>query len=170
MVVTTPLLEECEDDTHTLEIGTWESFGTPETSGFNCKGQNTSTWNVPYIIGKLSKCRCRKWPRMNNLDIYNASYDKKKPRESNWQFDSQPLKVRNWPNPGVCKWSVTHCWKAFKECYKFFLDLIPIESLSKELWTRKVPEVQIGIISGFLLGSPKTKSHSNVGVIERHKE
>jgi len=28
-------------------------------------------------------------------------YGKKKGRESNWQFDSQPLKVRNRPNSGV---------------------------------------------------------------------
>ncbi len=39
--VTTPLLEECEDDTHTLEMGTWESSGTPETSEFDYRGQNT---------------------------------------------------------------------------------------------------------------------------------
>jgi hypothetical protein len=42
MNVATPLLKECEDDTHTPEMGTWESFGTPKTSEFNCKGQNTS--------------------------------------------------------------------------------------------------------------------------------
>jgi hypothetical protein len=42
MNVATPLLKECEDDTHTPEMGTWESFGTPKTSKFNCKGQNTS--------------------------------------------------------------------------------------------------------------------------------
>jgi hypothetical protein len=36
--VTTPLLEECEDDTHTLEMGTWESSGTPETSEFDYRG------------------------------------------------------------------------------------------------------------------------------------
>jgi len=39
--VATPLLEECEDDTHTLEMGTWESSGTPETSEFDYRGQNT---------------------------------------------------------------------------------------------------------------------------------
>ncbi len=31
-IVATPLLEECEDDTHILEMGTWESSETPETS------------------------------------------------------------------------------------------------------------------------------------------
>jgi hypothetical protein len=32
VAIATPRLEECEDDTHTLEMGTWESFGTPKTS------------------------------------------------------------------------------------------------------------------------------------------
>jgi hypothetical protein len=36
-----PTLRECEGEIHTPEIGTWESFGTPETSEFNCRGQNT---------------------------------------------------------------------------------------------------------------------------------
>ncbi len=67
--VATLLLEECEDDTHTPEMGTWESTGTPETSEFDYRGQNASHWNVLYVIGKLSKCRCRKWARMNHLDI-----------------------------------------------------------------------------------------------------
>jgi hypothetical protein len=41
--VTTPLLEECEDDTHIPKMGTWESFRTLETLEFDCRGQNTST-------------------------------------------------------------------------------------------------------------------------------
>ncbi len=35
--VTTPLLEKCEDDIHIPEMGTWESFETPETSEFDCR-------------------------------------------------------------------------------------------------------------------------------------
>jgi hypothetical protein len=35
--VATPLLEECEDDTHIPKMGTWESSGTPKTSEFNCR-------------------------------------------------------------------------------------------------------------------------------------
>jgi hypothetical protein len=53
-------------------------------------------------------------------------------------LNSRPLKVRNRPDPGVCRWSATHRWKAFKESYKFASDLIPIQALSKELWTHKV--------------------------------
>jgi hypothetical protein len=128
-----PTLRECEDETRTLETGTWESSGTTEISEFDYRGQNTSHWGVLYIIEKLSKCRCRKWARMGHLDIYNTSYGKKKGRESNWQFDSQPLKIENRHDPGACRWSATHCWKALEESYKFNLDLIPIGGLSKKL-------------------------------------
>ncbi len=38
-----PTLRECEDETHTPEMGTCESFGTPKTSELNFKGQNTSS-------------------------------------------------------------------------------------------------------------------------------
>jgi len=53
-----PVLKECEDEIHILKMGTWESSRTPETSEFDCKGQNISHWGVFYTIGKLSKCRC----------------------------------------------------------------------------------------------------------------
>jgi len=56
-----PTLRECEDEIHTPEMGTWESSETPKTLEFNYRGQNTLHWGVLYIIGKLSKCRCRKW-------------------------------------------------------------------------------------------------------------
>jgi hypothetical protein len=94
----------------------------------------------------------------------------KKGRESNWQFDSRPLKVRNWPDSGVCRWSVTHHWKALEKSYKFSLDLIPIEGLNWELWAPKVPWVQTGTVSGLLLGSSGTKSHSDVGVVGKRRE
>jgi hypothetical protein len=76
--VATLLQEECEDEIHTPEMGTWECAETPETSKFDYKGQNTLHWSIIYIIGKLSKRRCRKWARMNHLDIWNTSYGKKK--------------------------------------------------------------------------------------------
>jgi hypothetical protein len=70
-----------------------ESFKTPKSLEFDCKGQNTSYWGVLYIIRKLSKCRCRKWARLSHLDICSISYGWKKGYESNWQFGSRPLKV-----------------------------------------------------------------------------
>ncbi len=97
-----PILEEWKDDSLIPKMGTWESAWTLKISEFNCRGQNTSHWGVLYIIRKLSKCRCWKWPHMSHLDICSTSYDQKRGRESNWQFDSQPLKVRNRPDLGVC--------------------------------------------------------------------
>jgi len=41
-IVATPLLEECEDDIHTPEMGIWESSKTLKTSEFDFRGQNTS--------------------------------------------------------------------------------------------------------------------------------
>ncbi len=128
-----PTLRECEDETHTPEMGTWESSETPEISEFDCRGQNISHWGVLYFMGKLSKCRCRKWVRINHLDICNTSYGKKKGQESNWQFDSQPQKVKNRLDPDACKWSATHRWKALDESYNLASNLVPIEGLSKEL-------------------------------------
>ncbi len=95
-----------------------ESSGTPECSEFNRKAQNTSPWGVLGVIGKVSKCRCPKWPRIGNLDICNLSYGRKKGRESNWQFDSRPLKVGNRPVPDVRSGSATWRWKALFEGYR----------------------------------------------------
>jgi hypothetical protein len=112
-VVTTPLWEECEDETYTPELGTWGSTGTLETSEFDCKGQNTLHCDVLYIIGKLSKRRCRKWVRMSHLDICNTSYGKKKGRESNWQFDSRPRCVQvKWDTP------LESFWRELQVCFR----------------------------------------------------
>jgi len=111
-----------------------------------------------------------KWPCMSHLDIYSLSYEQKKGRESNWQFDSQPLKVENRPDPDVCRRSATWRWKALKESYKIALDLIPIRGLSKKLWMPKVLGVQPGTISGLLFGSPGKKCHWDVAPIGSCRE
>jgi hypothetical protein len=165
--VTTPLLEECEDDIHTHKMGTWESWRTPKVLEFHYMGQNTLHLGVFYILGKLSKCRCRKWAHMSHLDMSSTSYGKKKGRESNWHFDSRPLKVRNRPGPNACKWSAIHHWKDLNKIYKFALEFIPIGGLSRELWSCKIPGVQTRIILGLLLGNPGTKSHSDVSAMKR---
>jgi hypothetical protein len=134
--VVTPLWGKCED-----ESGNLESFGTLKNSKLDCRGQNTSHWSVFYIFGKVLKFRCPECPRMSHLDICSTSYGRKKDRESNWQFDSRPLKVGNRPDPSMCRWSATHRWKALEESYKFASNLIPIGGLSWELWALKVPGV-----------------------------
>jgi len=131
--VATPLWGKCEVATHTPKNGIWKSSRIFENSEHNCKGQNTSHWGVLYTVGKFLKCKCPKWPRMSHLDICSTNYIWKKGQESNWQFDSRPLKIKNRPNPNVCRWSATHHWKALKENYKFSLDLVPIRRRSEKL-------------------------------------
>jgi hypothetical protein len=99
--VTTPLWAKCENETHTPKSGDLESSGTHENSELDCRGQNTSHWGVLCINGKVLKFRCPKCPRKSHLNIFSPSYGQKKVQESNWQFDSQPLKVRNQPLPDV---------------------------------------------------------------------
>jgi len=141
LIVATPLWGSCEVATHTPENETWESLETPKNLEHDCRGQNTSHWGAIYIIEKVLKCKCPKWLCMSHLDICSTSYGQKKGRESNWQFDSWPLKVGNRPDSGVCRWSATHRWKAFKESYNFCSDLVPIRIQGEKLWTPKVPGV-----------------------------
>jgi hypothetical protein len=83
------------------KVGGWESSGTPECSELDSKGQNALHWGVLGVIGKVLKLRYRKCPRIGNSDVCSPSYGQKKGRESNWQFDSRPLKVGNRPLPDV---------------------------------------------------------------------
>ncbi len=121
-----PTLKKCEDETHIPEMGTWESSETLKTLEFNYRDQNTSSWGVLYMIGKLLKFRCQKWAHMGHSNIYSTCYGKKKGQESNWQFDSRPLKVRNRPDFDVCRLIMTHYWKDLEESYMISLDLVPI--------------------------------------------
>jgi hypothetical protein len=67
------------------------------------------------------------------------------------------------------RWCATYCWKALDEGYNFALDFISIQGLHAKLWAPKVVEVPTLAISGLSLGSPRTKCHLDVGLVERHK-
>jgi hypothetical protein len=121
-----------------------ESLGTPECSELDNKAQNTSHWGVLGIIGKVLKRRYRKWPRIGHLEICRPSYGQKKGRESNWQFDSRPLKVGNRSLPDLRIESAIRRWKDDDEGYKFGSDLVAIRLRSRELWAPKVPGLHPG--------------------------
>jgi hypothetical protein len=89
---------------------------------------------ILYNIGKLLERGCLKWVRIAHLDIWNTSYGQKNGRELNWQFDSRPLKVRNWPDFHVCRWRATYRWKDLNKGYNFASDLISIRGLHAKLW------------------------------------
>ncbi len=84
-----------------------ESQWTFESLEGDYRGQNSLIWRHLYIIRNLLKCRCQKWARITHLDIWITSYGQKKGHESNWQFDSPPLKVGNQPDFVVCRWCAT---------------------------------------------------------------
>ncbi len=139
MGVATPFWAKCEGEAHTPKSGNLESSRTLKSSELELKGQNTSHWGFFGVIGKVLKCRCLNWPRIGHLDIFSPSYGQKKGRESNWQFDSRPLKVVNRPLSDVRWQCATWRWKALKESYNMDSDLAPIGLGSREIWAPKVP-------------------------------
>ncbi len=121
-----------------------ESSGTPECSELDSKAQNTSHWGVLGVIGKVLERRYRKWPRIGHLNICSPSYGQKKGRESNWQFDSRPLKVGNRPLVNLRIESAIRRCKDLAKGYKFGLDNVAIRLCSRELWVPKVTGLHPG--------------------------
>jgi len=134
-----------------LHFGSLSPGGLLNIQKMIARGQNSMDWRVPYIIKKFMEFRCLKWVRMTHLDIWNTSYGQKKGRESNWQFDSWSLKLKNRLDFLAFRWRATYCWKDLDEGYNFSLDLISIEGLHEKLWGPK--------IVGLPLGSLGTKCH-----------
>jgi hypothetical protein len=131
--------------------------------------QNPLDWRIPYIIGNLLELRCLKWARMTHLNIWNTSYGQKKGWESNWQFDSRPLKVMNHPNFLACRWLATFRWKDLEEGYNFASYLIWIKGLHTKLCAPKVVRIPTLGISGLSVGSLGTKCHLGAGHRAKHR-
>jgi hypothetical protein len=175
--VATPLWRKCEVATHTPENGNLESSRIPKNSEDDCKGQNTLHWGVLYIVGKVLKCKCSKWPRMSHLGICSPSYGQLQPKL--WAkegpgvklpVDSRPLKVMNRPAPDVLWGSAIRRWKAFDESYTIGSNLVPIRGRGEKLWPSKVLGIQTGTVSGLHFGSPGTKSHLKKGLSQHQKD
>jgi hypothetical protein len=69
----------------------------------------------------------------------------------------------------VCRWNKTHHWKVLDEGYNFALDLIVIGGLHRKLCALKIVRVPIVGILGFPFGSPETKSHLDVALVESYR-
>jgi hypothetical protein len=78
-------------------------------------------------------------------------------QKSNWQFDSRPLKTRNFLDFLPFKWRATYRWKDLDKGYNFDLEVISIDGLHAKLWAPKVARVPTLGISRFPLWSPRTK-------------
>jgi len=91
----------------------------------------------------------------DHLGSWNISYGQKNGQESNWQFDSRPLKIDNRLHFLAWRWHATYRWKALDKGYNFASYLTSIEGLKTKLWLSKVAKVPILRILGSPLGSSK---------------
>jgi hypothetical protein len=107
--------ESVREWTPTFSLWELESQQSPKSSKNECRGQNSLNSKVHSTIGIFLERRCLKWALMTHLGSYNISYGQKKGWESNCQFDSRPLKVRNHPDFLACRWRATYHWKALDE-------------------------------------------------------
>jgi hypothetical protein len=158
--VVTPLWPSVGVKPNTPKVGDLESSETPECLEFDSKAQNSLHWGILGVIEKVLKRRYRKWPRIGHLDICSPSYGQKKGRESNCQFDSRPLKVKNRPFFDIRLESATGRWKDLDEGYNFGSDLVAIGLYSWELWAPKVPRLQPGQFRDSNLGVPGKRATS----------
>jgi hypothetical protein len=147
-------------------FGNW----TLECLQSNCRGQNPLNWGVPYIIEKLLECKCLKWVAWPIWILKTQVMAKRRGRESNWEFDSRPLKVENCPDFLACRWRATYRWNFFDKGSNFVSDLILIEGLYTKSWASKVAGILILGISWLQLGSLGTKWQLGVSPMARHKE
>ncbi len=132
-----------------VKPNTWKSWGLGvlrDSRMFKAQqqGEKNLALKCSWCIAKVLKRRYRKWPCISHLDIFSPSYGQKKGQESNWQFDSQPLKVKNQPLLDIRFESATRRWKDLNEGYNFGLNLVAIRLCYWALWPSKVWGVQLG--------------------------
>jgi hypothetical protein len=94
---------------------------------------------------------------------------KRKAESQIGKFDSRPVKIKNRPDFHACKWRATYYWKVINKDYNFASNFISIGGLHSKLWGSKVTGIPILAISRLPLGSHGTKSHFDMGLVERHR-
>jgi hypothetical protein len=79
--------------------------------------------------------------------------------------------IKSWESTRFCCVQVVcvFLWQALDEDYNFALNFILIGGLHVKLWGPKIVGISTLEISRFPLGSPRTKCHLDVGLVERHK-
>jgi hypothetical protein len=143
------------------KVGSWSPPGLPNVRSSTERGK---TPRLGVFLVSLERSRSVNVQNGLALVIWTSaapSYGQKKGRESNWQFDSRPLKVGSRPVPDVRSESATRRWKALFESYKIGSDLVATRGRGKELWLFKVPGVQPGHIRDNF-GTPFRESRENV--------
>jgi len=146
-----------------VKVGGLESSGTPECLELDNKAQNTSHWGALGVIGKVLKRKCRKWPRISHSDICSPSYGQKKGRESNWQFDSRPLKVGNRPLPDVAlKCACDTTLKSFRRKLQLWFRTLLDPSSGRGVMAVQSSGSPAGTVLGLHFESPNKMCHLDV--------
>jgi len=131
------------------------------------QGSNSMPYGVFYIIRKLLEHRCLKWARIAHLDIWNTSYSQKKGWKSNCQFDSRPEKSQESTQftclQMACNIPLESSWRGLQLFFRPHLDP---RSARKVMGLKSCGSPNLGD-SGLSFGSPETKSHLDVGPMER---
>jgi hypothetical protein len=158
-------------------VESWSPERTLESSERDCRGQNSSPRRVPYINGKLLKCRCLKWLALLIWTSKTQVMAKRRPGSSSnsresASFDSRPLEVRNRPKILGCRQRATYRWKALDESYNFASKALRSELCTRSYAPSKSRDSQL---AGFrdsragVLGVPGEKSHLDAGLVEKHR-
>jgi hypothetical protein len=111
-----------------------------------------------YIMGNFLECRCLKWACMTHLNIWNISCGQKKSWESNWQFNSRPLKVGNWPDFLACRWRATYLGKLSTRATTLLQTSSQSEVFRKSYGPPKSRESQVWEFRDSHLGVPEQKA------------
>jgi hypothetical protein len=152
------------------KMGIWESSGIPKNLEFDCRGQNTLPWGVFYTVRKVLKCRCWKWLLHEPFGHLQHKLWMKKGLGVKLPIWLLTIKSRELTRPRCvqveCDTPLESSWGELQVGFRPH----SIRSLSKKLWTPKVPGVQTGTVSGLLLGTPGKKCHSDVGAMGKRRE
>ncbi len=120
-------------------ISVWES---PLGRSHKCskswlKRKKNTKLGPQNTIGKVLKCRCLKCPFIVPLNIKNMSYDQKKDRGSNWEFDFWPqIPWEHRSNYFWLRCAIYH-WKDPFNSYKIFSLPHPSKFVLKKIWCSK---------------------------------
>jgi len=134
------------------ELPFWEleSRWTPEFSEGNCRSQ--IHWIKNFLISL---------ERFWNVDVWNGltwliwtPETQKKGRESNWQFDSQPLKVWNRLDFLMCRWRAIYYWNLLIKATTLLQTSYQSEVCTQSYWSSKSREFQVWEFQGSHLGVP----------------
>ncbi len=140
-------------------VGSWSPERTLKSSERNCRGQISLPWRVFYIIGKVLKCRCPKWPRMSHLDVCSPSYGQKKGRESKlsvWEKMTPDQKKSEIDPIYLASGDVPHIvGKISTRATTLLQTALQSEVCRRSYAPYKVPGVLVGGISGLPRGSPE---------------